>query len=334
MKLSILDQAPISQGRSAKEALEATIELAQLADKWGYNRYWVAEHHDLDGLASPAPDILLGIIGSQTKNIRIGSGAVLLPNYKPYHIAEKYNLLATLYPGRVDLGVGRAPGGSAETSIALAGNFLEKVRNYPELIDELIHFLKADFTEDHLFSKVSPTPVPSISPVPWVLGTSEKGALLAAEKGLPYVFGHFMSNENGPEIVQRYKENFAGENPQVFVTVSVICAETMEAAEELALSNLVWKVLQGKGEGKDGVPTIEEAKKYMFTGEEKDTMNKMKQNQIIGDPVQVRTKLENLQATYNIDEFMVVTITHSYEARKKSYELIADAFQVNDSSFT
>ncbi|AXI09905.1 MsnO8 family LLM class oxidoreductase [Oceanobacillus sp. 143] len=325
MKLSILDQAPVSSGYSAKEALEATIELAMLAEKLGYTRYWVAEHHDLKGLASPAPDILLGIIGSQTERIRIGSGAVLLPNYKPFNIAERYNLLATLYPERVDIGLGRAPGGSAETSIALAGNFLEQVKKMPELLDELHHFLHHNFPADHIFSKVSAAPMPTSAPVPWLLGTSKKSAILAAEKGMPYVFGHFMSDQEGPSIVKTYRNNLKQGIPEIIITVSVICAETTEEAEEMALSNLLWRVQQDKGKGKDGVPSIDEAKDYLFNDHELVMIEKMKEKQIIGNPQEVRAKLEKLQAVYQTDEIMIVTITHDYEARRKSYQLIAEA---------
>ncbi|KPH78743.1 LLM class flavin-dependent oxidoreductase [Oceanobacillus caeni] len=326
MKLSILDQSPISKGKTPKDALEASIELAKLTDELGYHRYWVAEHHDLGGLASPAPDILLGIIGSQTEQIRIGSGAVLLPNYSPYHIAERYNELATLYPNRVDLGLGRAPGGSAEVSIALAGNFLEKVRMYPKLVDEVILFLHQDFPSDHMYAKVSATPVPKTPPVPWLLGTSNKSAKLAIEKRLPFVFGHFMSNEDGPSIVKEYMKNVLNGKSNVIVTVSAICAETTEEAEEIAMSNYLWKILQDKGEGKEGVPSIEEAKAYPYSLEEKERIERMKQNQIVGNPSQVREQLENLQSEYEVDELMIVTITHSYEARKKSYQLLAEEF--------
>lgn len=326
MRLSVLDQSPIAKGKTSKEALEATIELAKLTDKLGYHRYWVAEHHDLGGLASPAPDILLGIIGSQTEEIRIGSGAVLLPNYSPYHIAERYNELATLYPDRVDLGLGRAPGGSAEVSIALAGNFLEKVRQYPKLVDEVIHFLHQDFPSDHMYSKITAAPVPESPPVPWLLGTSKKSAKLAIEKGLPFVFGHFMSNSNGPSIVKEYMEKVPNGKSHVFVTVSVICAETTEEAEEIAMSNHLWKILQDRGEGKEGVPSIEEAKTYSYTPEEKERIVSMKQNQIVGNPTQVREQLENLQSEYEVNELMIVTITHSYESRKKSYQLLAEEF--------
>lgn len=329
MKLSILDQVPISNGKTAKEALEATIELAQFADKLGFKRYWIAEHHGFKGLASPAPDILLGIIGSKTKQIRIGSGAVLLPNYQAYNIAERYNLLASLYPGRVDVGLGRAPGGSAEASIALVDNFLEQVRKYPEKVDDLLRFFHNDFSEEHIFSKVQPTPVPKEKPVPWLLGTSVKSAVLALEKGLPYVFGHFMSDEDGPSIIKGYFDNFQGEKPLAMVTVSVICAETTEEAEELALSNQVWKLMQDQGLGNGFVPSIGETKEYEFTAEDLDSLRKSNHRQIIGNPAEVRIALEKLSEIYETDEFMIITITHDYEARKRSYELIAKEFQLS-----
>lgn len=328
MKLSILDQSPISSGKTPKEALEATVELAQFADRAGYTRYWVAEHHDMTGLASPAPDMMLSIIGAKTNRIRLGAGAVLLPHYKPYNIAERYNLLATLYPGRVDLGIGRAPGGSAEASMALSGNFLENVRKMPDTLDELTQFLTGDFPEDHMFSKISPTPVPKVSPQVWLLGTSEKSGKLASDKGLPYTFGHFMSDSDGPAIVADYqaalKQNGIDFVPKPIIAVSVICAETTEEAEDIALSQQLWSILSDKGEGHGGIPSIEEARRYPFTSEEKKKIAKQKENIIIGHPKQVKEQLQQLQQKYQTDEFMIVTITHDYEARKKSYELIAE----------
>src|SRR5690625_2735159 len=156
MKLSILDQAPISSGQTAQEALKDSITLAQHGERLGYHRYWIAEHHDLFGLACPNPDVMLGVIGSQTTTIKIGAGAVLLPYYKPFRVAETYNLLATLFPERIDLGIGRAPGGSAEVSMALSDNYLQQVKKYPEHIDKLKQFLHRSFPEEHLYGKISP----------------------------------------------------------------------------------------------------------------------------------------------------------------------------------
>ncbi|MEC5425005.1 LLM class flavin-dependent oxidoreductase [Virgibacillus sp. C22-A2] len=318
MKLSILDQSPIPYGKTAEESLSASIELAKMADTLGYKRYWIAEHHDMSGLACPAPDIMLSRIGAETENIRIGAGAVLLLHYRPYNIAERYNMLAVLYPDRVDLGIGRAPGGSAEATIALSGNFLENVSKMPETLDELLSFFEGNFPKDHMYSAINPSPVPKVSPEPWLLGTSEKSGILAAEKGIPYAFGHFMSEQDGPEIVKRYHANT--KSGKSLVAVSVICAETTKEAEELALSSQLWKIQQAKGEGKKGVPTVEEARAYNFSDEKKN--DKI----IAGNSGVVKQELEVLQEKYQTDEFMIVTITHSFEARRKSYELIAKAF--------
>ncbi|GIO23735.1 MsnO8 family LLM class oxidoreductase [Oceanobacillus sp. J11TS1] len=304
MKLSILDQAPLFADADAKKALEASIELAILADKWGYKRYWVAEHHDMQALASPAPDILLGIIGSKTERIRIGSGAVLLPNYQPYNIAERYRMLATLYPNRVDIGLGRAPGGSAEASIALAGNFLERVKEMPKYLDELLHFLQNDFPAEHLYSKVTATPVPSAQPKPWLLGTSQKSAQLAVSKNLPYVFGHFMGADNGPEIVSDYQKQ--AKEPSTIVAVSVLCAETEKEAIELAEETRRRKEEQASEQ--HGV---------------KEENKQIADKQIVGDIALVREKLTQLQDAYQCDEIMVLTMAPTYEAREYSYRQLA-----------
>src|SRR5690625_2764130 len=264
LKLSILDQAPISAGKTSQYALQSAVRLAQLGEKLGYERYWIAEHHDLFGLACPNPDVMLGVIGAQTEKIRIGAGAVLLPYYKPFRIAETYNLLATLFPNRIDLGLGRAPGGSAEVSLALSDNYLKQVKEYPESVETLLKFLYGRFPKGHLYGKITPTPVPKTPPQPWMLGTSEKSAKLAAEKGMRYVFGHFMTDSDGPKITAAYRENFAAnemvQNPYVIVAVHVICAETDEMAEKIALSTMLWNIKQAdEASGTLTVPSIEEA---------------------------------------------------------------------------
>ena len=208
MKLSILDQAPISSHQSAKEALEASVKLAKAGEDLGYTRFWIAEHHDLRGLACPAPEVMLSYIGSQTNYIRIGSGAVLLPHYKPYKIAEMYNMLAVLFPGRIDVGIGRAPGGSAEATNALSENFLQQVWKFPDLIEDLLHFLDDDYQTENAHVTLSASPVPEVAPIPWLLGTSKKSALLAAQKGMSYAFGQFMSDSDGVEIIKQYVEHF------------------------------------------------------------------------------------------------------------------------------
>ena len=322
MKLSILDQSPISSNQTAKEALTESMKLAQAGEKLGYYRYWIAEHHDLPGLACSAPEVMLSYIGAHTNRIRIGSGAVLLPYYKPYKVAEVFNTLATLFPNRIDIGIGRAPGGSAEASNALSDNFLQQVWNMPNLVKELLQFL------DNQVPKVTASPFPEVSPVPWILGTSKKSALFAAENGLAYVFGKFMSDNDGASIIQKYRDSFTprkqGDRPTVILTVSAICAETNERAEEIALSSLIWSLLKEKGERNHGVPSIEEAKEYVLDQTDKTTLDKMKQNMIIGNPHVVKQKLNELQALYDVDEIMIVTITHSPKDRVMSYQMIAE----------
>lgn len=328
MKLSMLDQAPISKGKTAQDALQASIELAKRGDQLGYERYWIAEHHDMEGLACPNPAVMLGVIGQQTNQIRLGAGAVLLPYYKPFAVAETYNLLATLYPERIDLGIGRAPGGSAEASMALSDNFLQGVKGMPEALNHLQAFFDRSFPSDHLFSKIDPSPVPITSPVPWVLGTSERSAILAAEKGMPYTFGHFMSEADGPDIVKKYRQLVGTDSvkqPGPIVTITVICAETTEEAEELALSSLLWNVQQNKGESQ-GVPSIEEAKAYPYSAEDLALIKKMKHSMVIGNPTEVVNQIKALQESYEVDEFMIVTITHDYESRLQSYRLIAEEY--------
>ncbi|WP_066056436.1 LLM class flavin-dependent oxidoreductase [Robertmurraya korlensis] len=326
MKLSILDQSPLISGKSPQQALQASMQLARWGEELGYTRYWIAEHHDFPGLTCPAPEVMLPYIGANTSTIRIGAGAILLPYYKPYKVAESFNLLATLFPGRIDLGIGRAPGGSAEVTEALSGQFLQQVWRMPESFEELLHFLHHDFPQEHLYSGVTASPRPIVPPQTWLLGTSGKSAKLAAEMGTSYAFGHFMSEKPGPDIMKSYLESFVPvkqPTSETIVAVSVICADTTEMAEDLALSGYLWRIKHLKGEGKEGVPSLEEAKSYRYTEEEMLMIDDMKKKIILGNPVKVSEELQKLQALYHADEIMIVTITPSYEDREQSYKLIA-----------
>lgn len=327
MKLSILDQSPLVYGKSPQQALQASVELAIRGEQLGYTRYWIAEHHDFPGLTCPAPEVMLAYVGANTSTIRIGAGAILLPHYKPYKVAESFNLLATLFPGRIDLGIGRAPGGSAEVTEALSGQFLQQVWRMPESFEELLHFLHNDFPDDHLYANVTASPSPAVPPTTWLLGTSGKSAKLAADKGVAYAFGHFMSEKPGPEIVKSYIDHFQPSRkdaPETIVAVSVICAETTERAEELAMSGLLWNLQLSKGDGRKGVPTLEEAKQYKYTEEEIKKMQHMKNKIVVGNPGEVVGRLKSLQKVYQADEIMIVSITHSYQERLRSYELISE----------
>ncbi|PMC36030.1 LLM class flavin-dependent oxidoreductase [Bacillus sp. UMB0899] len=331
MRLSILDQAPISSNQTPQDALQESLRLAQVGEQLGYTRYWIAEHHDLAGLACSAPEVMLSYIGANTKTIRIGSGAVLLPYYRPYKVAETYNMLATLFPSRIDIGIGRAPGGSAEATNALSDRFLQQVWDLPKSLEELLHFIYNDFPSDHEYAKVQAAPIPETAPAPWLLGTSKKSALLAAETGMNYAFGQFMSENDGQDIIKQYRDSYKPKKeehkPNVILTVSAICADTTEIAEEIALSSLIWAIQKEKGEGNKGIPSVEQAKEFPLTEKEKHKVEKIKQKMIIGNQMEVKKKLLDLQASYQADEIMIVTITHLPEDRLTSYKLISKAFK-------
>lgn len=327
MKLSILDQSPISNNQTPQEALEATMKLAGTAEKLGYTRFWVAEHHALAGLASSVPEVVLSYIGANTNSIRIGSGAVLLPYYKPYKVAETYNMLATLFTGRVDIGVGRAPGGPAEASAALSDNFLQSVFKMPELLKELINYV------DDKDEQVKAAPLPPVRPEIWMLGTSGKSAVAAAENGLAYAFGQFMSDVKAEDAVKQYRKAFKprykGQQPYVILTVSIICAETTEKAETLADSYLVWQVKNDQGNNFRGIPSLKEAEAAELSPEEQKKIDDMKNQMIIGNPDRVRNELNRIQEETGTDEFMIVTITYSPEDKQNSYRLIAEQFELD-----
>jgi len=316
MKLSILDQAPISKGQSGLEALENSVQLAQTAEKWGYSRYWVAEHHGFPSLACSAPEVLLGFIGAKTKKIRIGSGAILLPYYKPYKVAEMFHMLATLMPGRIDLGIGRAPGGSAETTNALSETFLKQVWDMPALLKELLHFLDDSFPEDHKFAKVKPMPFPKIAPKPWLLGTSKKSARLAAENGMSYAFGHFMSDLRDGDFIREYKESFIprkeGDQPEVILTVSAICAETTDQAEDLAIESYLWKL---ELENDEGISQQLKTRKEIIA--------KIKEKTLLGTLSELEVHLSQLTKLYEANEIMIVTATNQFQDRLRSYQSLA-----------
>lgn len=330
MKLSILDQVVQSKGRSPQETIEESIRLAQFAEELGYHRYWVAEHHDLPGLSCPAPDLILSLIGSKTDRIRIGSGAVLLPNYKPYTIAERYHLLATLYPGRVDLGMSRSPGGSAEASVALTDNMLEAIYQMPAKVEELLHFLSNDFPSNHMYSTLQAAPVPNVSPAPWILGTSKKSAELAGSLGLPYAVGHFMNKASSIEAVKTYRDHFQAsdylDKPEVILAVSVICGQTNEQAEDLARSGHIWSIEQNDGRGCNGLPPVDYAKQYPLDEDKKEMLTQLREQQIVGDAKTVRQQLETVAAAFQTNECIVLTNVHSFHERMASYQRLASIF--------
>lgn len=328
MKLGILDQAPLSAGRTARDALEEAVRLAQAAERLGYSRYWMAEHHDLPGLACSAPEIMLGLIGGQTRSIRLGAGAILLPYYRPYKVAETFNLLSTLFPGRIDLGIARSPGGSAEVSMALTDRFLENVWKLPEAFEELLRFLDCSHPEEHPHARIAVAPIPPAPPEPWILGTSVKSAKLAAEQGVPYAYGHFMNVENAEEAIRVYRELFVPRRslrePYVMLAVSAVCAETTERAQSIALSSYAWRRMIAEGTAPaQGIPSAEEAERMLEGRSRDDALNRMRETAAVGDPGEVRNRLEAWSRSYEADELMIMSYANDFGDRLRSYELIA-----------
>src|SRR5262245_36169815 len=264
MKLSVLDQSPVSTGSTPAQALQHSIELARLVDELGYARYWIAEHHATEALASPAPEILIARIGAETVRIRVGSGGVMLPHYSPLKVAESFRMLHALYPGRVDLGVGRAPGGTPLETFALRRERLDTPLpdDFGDQLIELLGFLHKEFAPRHPFSRIKLSPDAAGAPDVWLLGSSLWSSSAAAQLGLPYAFAHFIAPEPTRAAIEGYRAQFQPsaylEKPRAMMAMGVICADTDEEAERLAAS---WRLMRQRlirGDLRQ-IPSVEEA---------------------------------------------------------------------------
>ncbi|WP_112181016.1 LLM class flavin-dependent oxidoreductase [Paraliobacillus zengyii] len=326
MRLSVLDQVPISQDSSPEEALDNTVKLAKMTENLGYTRYWVAEHHNTNGLASSSPEILMTRLAGATSSIRIGSGGVLLPQYAPLKVAENFRMLEAMYPNRIDLGLGRSPGGSNETRLALTDHIKKSMSSFPRQLEELYGFLHDDLPKNHPFHTVKASPRTKTNPPIWVLGLSERGATNAANIGAGFTYGHFINPTKGKETIATYKEKFKPnknfDEPHVAVCIFVICSQTKEKAEELALSQDLWLLRVEKGIG-TRVPSVEEAKKKVYTESEQMIIDKNRKRCIIGTPETVKKQLEDIQVSYGCNEFMIITNIYSFEEKVNSYRLLA-----------
>jgi luciferase family oxidoreductase group 1 len=339
MKLSILDQSPIIAGHSAAQALEETLKLARRADALGYTRYWLAEHHAIGALADPCPEILLARLGAETSRIRIGTGGVLLPYYSALKVAEVFRMLEALYPGRVDLGIGRAPGGDQRTARAVGGGRLPTAEDFPQQVWELIGYLDGTLPDDHPFRKVRVQPEGKTAPELWLLGSSDYSGLLAAQLGVRFSFAHFINAQGGDLVMHAYKERFQARAqdsegpapreaaPHTSVCCFVICAESDAEAERLA------KVVDSRRLDMaynldTPVPTQAQAEQrsLTYTGQERAHIQSQRARLVHGSPATCREKLLAIAEQFSADELMVLTITGDYATRLASYELLAGAF--------
>ena len=333
LSLSVLDQSPVRQGVTPRDALLETIDLAKHCEALGYRRYWLAEHHATPALAGSAPEIMIARIAAETGRIRVGSGGVMLSHYSSLKVAEQFRMLETLYPGRIDLGIGRAPGSDQLTAAALAhGPGALGIEHFPNQIADLIGYLEHSIPGEHPFSRIYLMPDGESLPEIWILGSSEQSAIFAAYFGRAFSFAHFITDEGGPQIMAAYKVQFRPSEklacPQGSVGVFVICAESQERAEHLAASRDLSRLRQRQGHPMP-FPPPEEALAYPYTEIERRFVEHSRRRQIVGTPDTVKPQIEALAEAYGVDEIVVLTITHDFVARKHSYALLAEAFGLN-----
>ncbi|UCD69539.1 MAG: LLM class flavin-dependent oxidoreductase [Betaproteobacteria bacterium] len=331
MRLSVLDQSPIIHGHSPAEAVRETIKLAKAAEELGYHRYWLAEHHNMHGLADPCPEILLGAIGSATSRIRVGTGGVLLPYYSPAKIAEIFRMHEALFPGRIDLGIGRAPGGDMLTAKAINPMSFYASDAFPQQVVDLVGWLDDKLPEDHPFKRVRAMPTGAGAPEVWLLGSSDYSANLAAHLGLRFAFAHFINACGGDEVSRAYRHMFQPSTreptPHSLVCVFVICAQTNEEAERLAAPIDHRRVLMATGR-ESLILTTKQALGWSYSQQEAAIIRRERARVVLGTPDTVRERLLQVQRAYEADELMIITITGDYASRLQSYQLLAEAFDL------
>ena len=331
MKLSVLDQSPISEGSTGAQALRQSIELAELCDRLGYHRYWAAEHHGGPMLAGPSPEVLVGPVAAATERIRVGSGGVMLPHYSPFKVAESFSLLAGLYPERIDLGLGRASGTDPMTTHALQRDRSKAAPDdFPQQLAELLAYLEDRLPPAHPFARLAKI-LPGLPerPEPWLLGSSHQSAVWAGETGLPYAFADFI-NPGGSDIAELYRGRFVDSErlaaPELAVAAWALAAETDEEARELASSSRM-AMHELRAGRLVPVPPVEKALRYLerrgSEGAADGPAGRRPRRMILGSAATVRAGIEELAESYGAQEVIVVTITHDPEARRRSYELIA-----------
>jgi luciferase family oxidoreductase group 1 len=334
LQLSVLDQAPISEGMSGADALRNTLNLAQLCDRLGYRRYWVAEHHATPMLACASPEALIGPIAATTEHIKVGSGGVMLPHYSPLKVAETFSMFAALFPDRIDLGLGRAPGSDPKTAYALQRDRRQPAPDdFPEQLVELLAYLEDRLPADHPFRDLAKLPGLPYAPEPYLLGSSPQSGIWAAQLGLPYVFADFI-NPQGAAIAERYRAEFTPSEkhskPRTIVAVWALAAESDSDAERLSASHRMAMRLFLSGT-LIRVPPVDAALKFLAEHPGDERIHHRPRRRIAGSPEHVRHAIEAVAAEYGADEVMVVTITYDHADRRRSYELISEVFGLRES---
>jgi luciferase family oxidoreductase group 1 len=331
--LSILDVSPVVSGVSSSQTLHNTIDLARFADERGYTRYWLAEHHNSPGIASTTPDIMIGQIAHVTQHLRVGSGGVMLPNHAPLKVAESFKLLEALYPDRIDLGIGRAPGTDRLTALALRrSEDALNAEDFPEELAQLQAFAAGNFPANHPFKSVRAYPNDVKLPPIWLLGSSGFSSQLAAMQGMGFSFAHHINGDAAIPAMTLYRKHFVPSlefpKPHSILAASVICADTDAEAEDLALSvtYAFFSLYVGRPHG--ALPSPAEVRSYALSGEELKVFDAVRARHIVGSPATVEAKLTPLLELTQADELMILTMVHDHTARLHSYDLVAGLFEV------
>jgi luciferase family oxidoreductase group 1 len=330
VSLSVLDQSPIRAGGSPAQAIAETVELARACERLGYRRYWVAEHHSSAGLAGTAPEILVARLAAVTSAMRIGTGGIMLSHYSPLKVAETFRVLEALYPGRIDLGIGRAPGSDQLTARALqAGPGAAPLEYFPSQVQDLLGYLGNGLPAEHPFSRVRVTPEPAALPEVWLLGSSDQSGMLAAYLGCGFSFAHFINDQGGAQVMESYRRQFRPSPglaaPLGNIGVFALVADTEAEAQRLATSRDLWRLRLDQGY-LGPIPTVAEAEAHPYTREEQLRVAVNRRRMVIGAPEQAKAQLLELAAQYGVEELVVVSICYDFAARLKSYELLAQVF--------
>jgi luciferase family oxidoreductase group 1 len=330
MKLSVLDQSTASQGRTQDEAIRETLALARFCDSLGYHRYWVSEHHNTGNIVGTAPEILMAAIAATTPRIRVGSAGVMLPHYSSLKVAEQFRVLEGIAPGRIDLGIGRAPGSDQKTAFALNPN-TNNAEDFPQQVYELQAWVSgAPLDPRHPFHRIKAHPTGPTSPELWILGSSDYGAQLAAHFGLPYAFAYFFTDGHGVEqALELYRRNYKPSErfprPQATICVWALAADTAAEAKHLATTREHSRILREVGI-REALAPPDEAAAYPYTDAQRAKIESMRRQAFVGTADEVRGKLTALADGLGLDELVVVTWTHDPAPRHRSYELLAQAF--------
>ena len=329
-RYSVLDLAPVKSGGSIAEAFRNTLDLARFADTLGFTRYWVAEHHNLPAIASASPDIMIGQIAAITTRMRVGSGGVMLPNHAPLMVAERFKVLEALFPGRIDLGLGRAPGTDPATSYALRRRQgISEEDDFLDRFNELMLLETRGFPAGHPFHNVRAMPADVALPPIYLLGSSDYSAQLAGQIGAAFAFAHHFATFDAAEAMRLYRDNFrpspSHAKPYAILGTHVICADSDEEAERLATTVDLNIVRRAKGEYFP-LASPEDAAAHNYSAVDRSRMAQNRARMSVGAPLTVKARLMPLIAATQADELMVTTMIFSHAARKHSYELLAQAF--------